>query len=121
MKKLVVSLILIIFLVSYNTPAYAQAINEDDTDEIINLLNEIKKELIVSIAKRTGLKKESIGIIVSTSSVKVDIDIYVSVGLPKDAKIDDTTIQKIVEDIIRIVSKKEDVIISGENIKVTID
>ncbi|UJL45877.1 hypothetical protein KFZ58_16080 [Virgibacillus sp. NKC19-16] len=150
MKKLAVSLILIILLVSYNIPAYAKTISEADTElrdtlkyaltnslkepqeveatptnggneEIINLLNEIKKELIVSIPKQTGLEKGSIGIIVSTSSssVKGNIDIDVSIGLPKGTKIDDATIQQIVEDIIKIVSKKENVKISVENIKIT--
>ena len=88
-------------------------------DEILNLLNEIKYELIASIAKQTGLEKESIEIMVGADSVGENIDVDVSVNLPKDAKIDEATIQQIVEDIIRIVSKKENVTISDENIEIT--
>ncbi|MGP4041681.1 hypothetical protein ACTWP4_17525 [Gracilibacillus sp. D59] len=94
--------------------------SKEGNDEIINLLNEIKKELIVSIAKQPGIEKESIEIIVGTSSVEGNIDVDVSVSLPKDAKIDDATIQQIVEDIIKIVSKKENVTISEENVEIKI-
>ena len=44
-----------------------------------------------------------------------------SVGFPKDAKIDDTLIQQIVEDSIKNVSETEKVTISEENIKIKIE
>ena len=47
--------------------------------------------------------------------------IDVSVGFPKDAKVDDTMIQQIVEDSIKNVSESENVIISEENITIKIE
>ncbi|MBC5637003.1 hypothetical protein H8S33_09310 [Ornithinibacillus sp. BX22] len=91
------------------------------TDFILNVLNQIKYELIASIAKQTGLEKDSIEIMVGSGSDSFGENIDVSVDLPKDAKIDEATIQQIVKNIIRIVSKKENVTISEENIEIIID
>ncbi|MFD1361562.1 DUF3888 domain-containing protein [Lentibacillus salinarum] len=58
MKRLAVSLILIIFLVSYSVPAYAQTINEADTElcdslkyALINSLREPVDKAIAEIYK----------------------------------------------------------------------
>ncbi|WP_087974794.1 hypothetical protein [Oceanobacillus rekensis] len=91
--------------------------SNEENDDILYLLNEIKYELIASITKQTGL--DSIEIMVGSHSVGENIDVDVLVNLPKDAKIGEATIQQIVKDIIRIVSKKENVTISEENIKIT--
>ena len=47
-------------------------------------------------------------------------ELTVSVGFPKDAKIDDTLIQQIVEDSIKNVSETETVTTSEEKIKMKI-
>ena len=47
--------------------------------------------------------------------------LHVSVGFPKDAKVDDTMIQQIVEDSIKNVSETENVTISEENITIKIE
>jgi hypothetical protein len=44
----------------------------------------------------------------------------ISVGLPKDAKIDDAVIQKIAEDTIKSVSESENVIINEDHIMIEI-
>lgn len=45
----------------------------------------------------------------------------VSVGFPKNVKVDDTMIQQIVEDSIKKVSEAENVTISEENITIKIE
>ncbi|MFZ0446646.1 MAG: topoisomerase [Bacillus sp. (in: firmicutes)] len=84
-----------------------------------NFLSELKNEIIVSITEQTELESESISIMVGGSIVKGIID--VSVGFPKDVKVDDTMIQQIVEDSIKNVSETENVAISEENIRILIE
>ena len=48
-------------------------------------------------------------------------DIDVSIGFPKDRKVDDTLIQQIVEDSIMKVSETENITISEENITIKIE
>ncbi|AVR00290.1 hypothetical protein OBCHQ24_15170 [Oceanobacillus iheyensis] len=116
MKRIIlISICLILFFSLKPFGISAQSI-----DDRLDLLIEIKHEIIASIAKQTGLEKGSIEIMVSSDSVVENIDVYVSVNLPKDAKIDEATIQQIVESIIRIISKKENATISEENIEITI-
>ena len=90
--------------------------NEDD-DEILNLMSQIEPEIIVSVAERSGLEKDSIAIMLGGGGVESNID--VSVGLPKDENIDDSTIQQISKDIFNIVSKTDGVTISEEDIEIT--
>lgn len=84
-----------------------------------NFLSELHNEIIVSITEQTELDSETIAIMLGGSPAKGIIDI--SVGLPKDVKVDDTMIQQIVEDSIKEVSEIENVAISEENITIKIE
>ena len=76
---------------------------------------------MVSITEQTALETESIAIMLDGGTVEGNIEVSCSVGLPKDAKIDDTMIQQIVEDSIKNVSETENVTISQENITIKIE
>ena len=82
-------------------------------------LSELKNEIIVSITEQTELESESIAIMLGAGTLQGNID--VSVGFPKDRKIDDTLIQQIVEDSIKKVSETENVKISEEDITIKIE
>jgi len=85
-----------------------------------NFLSELHNEIIVSITEQTELDSESIGaIMIGGSPVKGIID--VSISFPKDARVDDTMIQQIVEDAIKKVSETENVTVSEENITIKIE
>ncbi len=84
-----------------------------------NLLSELRDKIIVSITEQTEFDSESIAIMLGGSPAKGIID--VSVGFPKDAKVDDMMIQQIVEDSIKNVSETENVAISEENITIKIE
>ncbi|MFJ8090230.1 topoisomerase [Lysinibacillus sp. NPDC095746] len=84
-----------------------------------NLLSELRDKIIVSITEQTELDSESIAIMLDGSPAKGIID--VSVGFPKDVKVDDTMIQQIVKDSIKNVSETENVAISEENITIKIE
>jgi len=83
-----------------------------ETDGVPNLISGLSNEIIVSITEQTELESDSLAIMVGGGAD----ELTVSVGFPKDAKIDDTLIQQIVEDTIKNVSETETV--SEEKIKV---
>ncbi|WP_338653034.1 topoisomerase [Sporosarcina psychrophila] len=128
LKKAIISGIIFssILLVGCNTTEVLESEQEvvvsqknGENDGIPNLLSELKNEIIVSITEQTELESESISIMVGGSIVKEIID--VSLGFPKDVKVDDTMIQQIVKDSIKNVSETENVAISEENIRIIIE
>ena len=74
-----------------------------ENDGISNLISELKNEITVSITEQTELESDSLTIMVDGGTD----ELTVSVGFPKDSKIDDTLIQQIVEDSIKNISKTE--------------
>ncbi|WP_235753851.1 topoisomerase [Psychrobacillus sp. INOP01] len=87
-----------------------------ENDGISNLISELKNEIIVSITEQTELESDSLTIMVDGGTDELTI----SVGFPKDAKIDDTLIQQIVEDSIKNISETETETTSEEQIKMKI-
>ena len=83
-----------------------------------NLLSELKNEIMVSITEQTEFDMESIGAIMLGGNVE---ELSVSVGFPKDVKVDNTKIRQIVEDSIKKVSETENVTISEGNITIEIE
>lgn len=81
---------------------------------ISNLISELHNEIIVSITEQTELESDSLSIMIDGGTD----ELTVAVGFPKDAKIDDTLIQQIVEDSIKNVSETETG--SEEKIKIKI-
>ena len=127
LKKAIISGIIFssILLVGCNTTEVLESEQEvvvsqknGENDGIPNLLSELKNEIIVSITEQTELESESISIMVGGSIVKEIID--VSLGFPKDVKVDDAMIQQIVKDSIKNVSETETVTDSEEKIKMKI-
>jgi len=86
----------------------------NDDDGVSNLISELHSEIIASITEQTELESDSLATIIDGGTD----ELAVSVGFPKDAKIDDTLIQQIVEDSIKNFSEKETV--SEEKIKIKI-
>ncbi|MBS4194144.1 topoisomerase [Lederbergia citri] len=120
MKKAIISGIVFcsILLVGCNTTEVLESEQEvvvsqinGGNDGISNLLSELQNEIIASITEQTELESDSLAITLGGGTD----ELTVSVGFPKDTKIDDTLIQQIVEDSIKIVS--ETVTISEEKIK----
>ena len=93
----------------------------EENDKVSNLLSELKDEIMVSITEQTEIESESIAIMLDGGTVEGSIEVSCSVGLPKDAKIDDTMIQQIVEDSIKKVSETENIAISEEKITINIE
>ncbi|AVK84843.1 topoisomerase [Lysinibacillus sp. B2A1] len=89
------------------------------SSEESNLLSKLGDKIMVSITEQTELDSNSITIMLGGNPAKGIID--VSVGFPKDAKVDDTMIQQIVEDSIKNVSETEYVAISEENTTIKIE
>lgn len=83
-----------------------------------NFLSELNNEIIVSITEQTELDSESITIMLDGNPSK---EMTISVGFPKDEKVDDTSIQQIVKDSIKKVSETENVTISEDNVTIQID
>ncbi|MEI4771889.1 topoisomerase [Psychrobacillus sp. FJAT-51614] len=81
-----------------------------------NLFSELQNEIIVSITEQTELDSDSLAIMIDGGTD----ELTVSVGFPKDANIDATLIQQIVEDSIKNVSETETVTDSEEKIKMKI-
>ena len=82
-----------------------------------SLFSELQNEIILSITEQTELESDSLAIMLGGGAD----EFTVSVGFPKDAKIDNTLIQQIVEDSIKKVSETENVTISEENITIKIE
>jgi hypothetical protein len=125
MKKAIISGIVFcsILLVGCNTTGVLESEQEivvsqgnGGDDGISNLISELQNEIIVSITEQTELESDSLAIMIDGGTD----ELTVSVGFPKDAKIDDTLIQQIVEDSIKNVSETETVTTSEEKIKVKI-
>lgn len=95
----------------------AASTNEEDAG--LNLISELQNEIIVSITEQTEIDSDLIAIMLGGSPGNGMID--VSVGFPKDLKVDETLIQQIVEDSIKKVSEKENVAISEENVMIQIE
>lgn len=123
MKKAIISGIVFcsILLVGCNTTEVLESEQEvvvsqgnGGDDGISNLISELKNEIIVSITEQTELESDSLAMMIDGGTD----ELTVSVDFPKDAKIDDTLIQQIVEDSIKSVSETET--ISEEKIKMKI-
>ena len=123
MKKAIISGIVFcsILVVGCNTNEVLESevvVSQRDggNDGISNLISELKNEIIVSITEQTELESDSLTIMIDGGTD----ELTVSVGFPKDAKIDDTLIQQIVEDSIKNVSETEPVTVSEEKTKIKI-
>lgn len=118
MKKAIISGIVFcsILLVGCNTTEVLESEQEVVVSQINGLLSELKNEIIVSITEQTELESDSLVIMIDGGTD----ELTVSVGFPKDAKIDDTLIQQIVEDSIKNVSETETLTTSEEKIKMKI-
>ena len=123
MKKGIISGIIFcsILLVGCNTNQVLESevvVSQRDggNDGISNLISELKNEIIVSITEQTELESDSLTIMIDGGTD----ELTVSVGFPKEAKIDDTSIQQIVEDSIKNVSETEPVTVSEEKTKIKI-
>lgn len=78
-------------------------------------LSELQDEITGAITEQTAIKPDSIML---DGNLK---ELSVSVGFPKDAKVDDTQLQQIIENSIKKVSETENVTISEENITIKIE
>ncbi|MFS0687681.1 topoisomerase [Sporosarcina sp. 179-K 8C2 HS] len=124
MKKAIIGIVLCsILLIGCNTTEVLESEQElvfsqgnVENDGISNLISELKNEIIVSITEQTELESDSLTIMIDGGTD----ELTVSVGSPKDAKIDDTLIQQIVEDSIKNVSETNTVTTSEKKIKVKI-
>lgn len=118
MKKAIISGIVFcsILLVGCNTTEILESEQEVVVSQKNGLLSELQNEIIVAITEQTALESDSLAIMIDGGTD----ELTVSVGFPKDAKIDDTLIQQIVEDSIKNVSETETVTTSEEKIKMKI-
>jgi len=117
MKKAIISGVVFcsILLVGCN----ATEVLESEQEVVVSqetLFSELQNEIIVSITEQTELESDSLAIMIDGGTD----ELTVSVGFPKDAKIDNTLIQQIVEDSIKNVSEIETVTTSKEKIKMKI-
>ncbi|MCM3721531.1 MULTISPECIES: topoisomerase [Solibacillus] len=78
------------------------------------LFAELQNEIIVSVTEKTELESDALALMIDGGAS----DLTVSVGYPKDSKIDATLIQQIVEDSINNISEKDTT--SEERVKITI-
>lgn len=92
--------------------------NEADSSSESIFLTELQDEIIVSITDQTELDKDSIETVMVSGGAD---ELTVSVSFLKDVKVDDTMIEKIVEDSIKKVSEKENITISEENTTIKIE
>ncbi|QTD43364.1 topoisomerase [Sporosarcina sp. Te-1] len=81
------------------------------------ILSELHEKIIVSITEQTAIEEDVIAIMVGSGAGSIDV----SVGFPKDVKVDERLIQQIVEDSIKKVAETENVTISEENIIIKIE
>ncbi|MEK5147972.1 topoisomerase [Psychrobacillus sp. FSL K6-4615] len=105
-----------ILLVGCNTTEVLESEQEVVVSQRSSLFSELQNEIILSITEQTELASDSLAIMIDGGTD----ELTVSVGFPKDAKIDNTLIQQIVEDSIKNVSEAETVTDSEEKIKVKI-
>lgn len=105
-----------ILLVGCNTTEVLESEQEVVVSQRSSLFSELQNEIILSITEQTELDSDSLAIMIDGGTD----ELTVSVGFPKDAKIDNTLIQQIVEDSIKNVSEAETVTDSEEKIKMKI-
>ena len=118
MKKTIISGLVFcsILLVACNKTEVLESEQEIVVSQKNGLLSELQNEIIVSITEQTELESDSLTIMLDGGN-----DEYtVSVGFPKDAKIDASLIQQIVEGSIKNLSETETVTTSEEKIKMKI-
>ena len=117
-KKAIISGIVLcsILLVGCNANEVLESEQEIVVSNKNGLLSELENEILVSITEQTELESDSVAIMLDGGTD----ELTVSVGFPKDAKIDDTLIQRIVEDSIKNVSETDTVTTSEEKIKIKI-
>ncbi|KGR84283.1 hypothetical protein [Lysinibacillus odysseyi] len=105
-----------ILLVGCNGESKVEVLDDSKNDvnllpeSELNILSELKNEIIASIAEPIEIDSESIIIIVGGNLGTGTIEL--SVCFPENLKVDDTNLQQIVEDSIKNVSEKEN--IAGE-------
>ncbi|MCG7344859.1 topoisomerase [Sporosarcina sp. ACRSL] len=118
MKRAIIFRILFcsILLVGCNTTEVLESEMEVVFSQKSGLLSELQNEIIVSITEQTELASDSLAIMLDGGTD----ELTVSVGFPKDAKIDDKLIQQIVENSIKNISETDTGTTSEEKIKVKI-
>lgn len=104
MKKAIISGIVFcsILLVGCNT----NEVLESEQEVVVSqekLFSELQNKIIASITEQTKLESDSLAIMLDGNAG----EFTVSVGFPKDANIDGTLIQGIVEDSIENISETE--------------
>lgn len=92
-------------------------VHDADVSSELNLVSELKSEVIASITEQTELDRESIAIMVGGNVQEMTV----SVSYPKDVKVDETIIQRAVEDSIKKVSEAENVTIREEDLTINIE
>lgn len=92
-----------------------RALNEEVKDS--GYLTELQNELKSSIAQQVGLEIDSI--MLDSSLVNGVKEVTCAIGLPEEAKIEDKTVQQIIEITIKNVTKTENVSISEDDIEIT--
>lgn len=92
-----------------------------DYDELQGILSDLKYGITISIAEQTGLDTESVTIMNDAGIVDGHMVGSISVALPRNAKIEENTIRKIIEEKIQEVSDSRNVIIIKENITIQIE
>ncbi len=123
MKKAIISGIVFssILLVGCNEKEEQVQVVESEHEVVESkqgkLLSELKNKIIASITEQTELDSESIAIMLGGNVTEISV----SVGFPKDVKVDDTLIQQIVRDSIKNISETENVTISEENITIKME
>lgn len=90
-------------------------------DELQYFLSDLKSELISAIALKTGLENEEIAIMIDGGIVNGVYTGMCSVGIPKDANVDESTIHQIIKDTINSVSDSKNIIIIEENITINVE
>ena len=102
-KKAIIPGIVIcsILLVRCNTNEVLESEQEVVVSNKNGLLSELENEILVSITEQTELESDALAIMLDGGTD----ELTVSVGFPKDAKIDDTSIQQIVEDSVKNISE----------------
>ncbi|MGG2074914.1 topoisomerase [Lysinibacillus irui] len=115
MKKTIISGILFcsILLVGCSTTEILES-EQEVVVSLDKLFADLQNEIILSITEQTELDSDLLAIMLSGGAD----EFAVSVGFPKDANIDGTSIQQIVEDSIENVSETETT--SEEKIKMKI-
>ena len=94
--------------------------NSESNDNLaLDVISQLKNEIMASIIEQTELDRESIGAVMLDGNPFDEMTI--SASFPKDVKVDDTMIQQIIEDSIKTVSETENVAISEEGITIKIE